>query len=329
MASGSRRAPGARTARWGLLATTLLLGGALVASSLMSYAGSREAAESVARARAMDVFRAARRAVRRASREGTGRQEVLEELLEEFGEEGLRYLALVGRQGEVLAEVGESLTPGQPPAGSGRELAYEEVEGRVRLVSPMGPGRRGMRGGVRGPPERRQRARLWLEMEPELARTISSRALTTLIVGTSASLLLLVMAFVFWRLVLRAEAAEAALARDRQLKALGEMSAVLGHELKNPLASLKGHAQLLVEKLDESHRAKKNADRVVREALRLETLTGQILDFAKSGAVAIGVSDPRAVLASAVDTVADPRIAQTDAGLRSAGRWTRPAWSRS
>ncbi len=39
--------------------------------------------------------------------------------------------------------------------------------------------------------------------------------------------------------------------RQRRLASLGEMSSVMAHELRNPLASLKGHAQLLLESLGE------------------------------------------------------------------------------
>jgi hypothetical protein len=60
------------------------------------------------------------------------------------------------------------------------------------------------------------------------------------------------------------------LGEPNKLAALGEMSAVLGHELRNPLTALKGHAQLLVERLPDDHPGYKGATTVVNEATRME-----------------------------------------------------------
>ena len=67
--------------------------------------------------------------------------------------------------------------------------------------------------------------------------------------------------------------------RESRLVALGRASAVMAHELRNPIAALKGHAQLLAEDLPEPARAK--ADRVVEGAERLERLTSTLLDFVR------------------------------------------------
>jgi len=115
--------------------------------------------------------------------------------------------------------------------------------------------------------------------------------------------LLLGLAAVFWRLSRQAELAAAQLARDRQLKALGEMSAVLGHELRNPLTSLKGHCQLLLEKLASDHPGRRGAETVLREAVRLEDLSRQILEFARTGAVEPTHEDPVALAKAAAEAV--------------------------
>jgi two-component system sensor histidine kinase HydH len=108
---------------------------------------------------------------------------------------------------------------------------------------------------------------------------------------------------VFWRISRNAEKASAQLEHDRQLKVLGQMSAVLGHEIKNPLASLKGHIQLLLEKLAPDHAGRKGAEVVLRETMRLEELSRQVLEFARTGAVERESVDPAAVVQAAIENV--------------------------
>ena len=124
---------------------------------------------------------------------------------------------------------------------------------------------------------------LIVEFEPVQARLVQRDATRTLWVGLAAAMVLLVVTAFFWRTLGRLQAAEAERQRRRRLAALGEMSAVLAHEIRNPLTSLKGHAQLLVEVLAPDSRAKKKADRVVAEAERLEGISSDLLDFVRTG----------------------------------------------
>src|SRR5204862_129534 len=82
-----------------------------------------------------------------------------------------------------------------------------------------------------------------------------------------------------------------------------EMSAVLAHEIRNPLAALKGHAQLLAEEIGQGSaatpRAGARAQRVVDEAQRLETLTNDLLAFARSGTIERAAVEPGALLEAA------------------------------
>jgi two-component system sensor histidine kinase HydH len=82
------------------------------------------------------------------------------------------------------------------------------------------------------------------------------------------------------------------------------MSAVLAHEIRNPLASLKGNAQLLAERLPDGSREKSRAERVVSEATRLEALTSDLLDFARSGPLETAAVDPVELVRTAADDVA-------------------------
>jgi two-component system sensor histidine kinase HydH len=120
-----------------------------------------------------------------------------------------------------------------------------------------------------------------------------------LILGLASALALLgVTGWLVWWLRQREQLA-ARVAHDRRLAALGEMSAVMAHEIRNPLASLKGHAQLLVENLEGSERERVKAQRVVDEAIRLERLTNDLLEFARTGRIERAPCDPAEVLRSA------------------------------
>lgn len=84
---------------------------------------------------------------------------------------------------------------------------------------------------------------------------------------------------VFW-LLRRQAANERLLAQRNELARLGEVGAVLAHELRNPLAGIKGYGQLLEERLPEG-RERGFATLIVSEADRLETLAGDILNYTR------------------------------------------------
>ncbi len=278
-----RAARGTRFARWGIFVTTVVMGAALVVTGVTTWVQQRDAANVVAEARALDLFRGVRKSLR--DELGNITDTTANELLAELADAGLRYVGLFGRDQALTAgdERGRSKglhVPGEP------ELT--RFGDRIRVDGALGPRRRG---------------RLVLEVQSGVAESLAASALTHLIVSSGAAALLLGLAFVFWRMAIRADRAEGALQHQRRLAALGEMSAVLGHELRNPLAALKGHAQLVVERLEPEAKAYKNAERVVAEAERIETLTTHILDFARTGAVEPKSNDPAAMVRAIADKV--------------------------
>lgn len=134
-------------------------------------------------------------------------------------------------------------------------------------------------------PERDPRM-IVVEFEPTGSQNLLADATRNLAISATAAVALMIVALVLYRLAVSARDMEERLSHQRHLASLGEMSAVLAHEIRNPLAALKGHAQLLLEQLGESSREHKRAERVVKEAVRLELLTNELLDFARSGKVA-------------------------------------------
>jgi two-component system sensor histidine kinase HydH len=125
---------------------------------------------------------------------------------------------------------------------------------------------------------------LRIELVPHEAIALSKRAFLSMVIKMIAALLLGLTALVFWRMSNRSDRMQEQLARDRQLKMLGQMSAVLGHEIKNTIASLKGNAQLLAEKLGDADGGN-SARAIAADSTYLQELTAQILDFARTGEI--------------------------------------------
>jgi two-component system sensor histidine kinase HydH len=158
-----------------------------------------------------------------------------------------------------------------------------------------------------------------IEFDAIGTQDLQRNALVGLWLASGAALLLTSAALFMWRSGRRAARLAGELEQQRHLATLGGMSAVLAHEIRNPLAALKGHAQLLAEKATEpaiTGRVK----RVVDEALRLEALTNDLLDFAKSGAVTPQQASPLAVLEAAVQATVPDRIERPASGAPAVWR---------
>jgi signal transduction histidine kinase len=75
--------------------------------------------------------------------------------------------------------------------------------------------------------------------------------------------------------------AEARLAAAQKLSALGKLSASLAHEIKNPLASIKGTAEILRDEFPGDHPKREFVDILFKETSRLQDTVEEILRYAK------------------------------------------------
>jgi two-component system sensor histidine kinase AtoS len=84
---------------------------------------------------------------------------------------------------------------------------------------------------------------------------------------------------------------EEALQRTEQLKMVGEWAAELAHEIKNPLAGIKGSVQVLVDEPNISNDDKTLILKAIDEIKRIELLLKSLLNFAKPPKLQLALTD--------------------------------------
>lgn len=89
-----------------------------------------------------------------------------------------------------------------------------------------------------------------------------------------------ILAAGLYRFAKREELHQKEMARRENLARLGEMGAMLAHEIRNPLAGIKGYAQV-IEKKPAEERNGRFAQSIVKEVVRLENLVNDLLDYAR------------------------------------------------
>jgi signal transduction histidine kinase len=133
-----------------------------------------------------------------------------------------------------------------------------------------------------------------LEYLPVLERFGRGLLLTALVI----TLTLAVIVVLRIRMALASERLERRLSRAENLAAMGRLTATLAHEIKNPLAIIRGSAQRLGKLDPESQRM---ANFIVEETDRLTRTVARYLQFARAEAGAPEGGDAAAALAATLD----------------------------
>jgi signal transduction histidine kinase len=87
------------------------------------------------------------------------------------------------------------------------------------------------------------------------------------------------------------DALEEHLVRAEKLSALGQLTSGLAHEIRNPLASIMGSAETLVDEFDEDHRKYRMGQVLLSEIDRLNQVVEDFLEFARPGEPEPGRAD--------------------------------------
>jgi two-component system, NtrC family, sensor histidine kinase HydH len=297
-----------------LILAVMFMGVALLATVWTTNRAVQDASSTLVRGQSTILFDAIRTRLSVAGPDGPG-PAALNATLAALSPHGLRWLALLDVHGTPTSQAGSpavaitagmlfELEPGVPRDAGGRALVvFRRPDRTPKDTTAANDARPEARG--RGP------APLAIEFEPTSARELLAAGRRTLSLGALAAGAFLVIGLWLVRWFLKREQLERHLEQERRLAGLGRMSAVLAHEIRNPLASLKGNAQLLARALVPGEPQRTKADLLVSEVLRLETLTNDLLDFARSGELQISDVDPSALVREAAQRVSASGAAVT------------------
>jgi two-component system sensor histidine kinase HydH len=282
--------------RKGALATFLLslfLGLSVLSSYLVATVAEKDRFLSVAVQNAIFLLNQARSGQERGPR-------ALIRAVEQFQSEVILWVGVIGPHGGLIASSG-SRPPTPPLSQEALDFVRKKKEmygdvistesGRIfRVIIPF------ERLHHRFPPGQPPP---WLEPEPPpFLGTEASQFLVVIDVDTSegkwlwtwafaqgsATIVAIVFLWGWWFRTKKQEEMIAQLEHERReqesLARLGEMSAVLAHEIRNPLGSMKGNLQLVMEKQVEEG-IKERIQIVLENVQRIERLVKGLLDYAK------------------------------------------------
>src|SRR5262245_36728458 len=160
--------------------------------------------------------------------------------------DGVLYAAVLGG-GRIDAEAGHASIDAAGLVQWARAAQFNVPTGDIELARSLTRRPRSLGGTGGATPPRGEG--ILIEFRPRIAGELHEISHRNLVIQVLAATTLIgiAIALIVWSL--RREAVVRSTEQARHLAHLGQMSAVLAHEIRNPLASLKGNAQLLAQGL--------------------------------------------------------------------------------
>jgi|WetSurMetagenome_2_1015567.scaffolds.fasta_scaffold00081_10 two-component system, NtrC family, sensor histidine kinase HydH len=243
----------------------------ILLSAFIFYHNSLGAADESLRLQALGIAAS----LEPSLRDIKGKEMLFPDIITAAAWEGIAYIALYDKNGLTLLHSNESLV--------GRKVDLPEIRAAVEEGRPLtgymtlGTGEEvfvmnypiSLKGSMNV---------LRLALHPYPAQDIIRQAKLQAVSVSLSVLFLWILGFFLVRAVRKSDELTALMVEKERLAVIGEMAAVLAHEIRNPLGSIKGFAQYLAEG---RHGGSAELDVIISEAIRLERLTEDLLLFAR------------------------------------------------
>jgi signal transduction histidine kinase len=102
------------------------------------------------------------------------------------------------------------------------------------------------------------------------------------------------------------KSAQSQLLRAERLSVLGRFSSLILHDIRNPISTLRGLAELTLLHTEDAQLVQRNGERIISEADRLNRITGELLDFTRGEiSLTMSIVDLRELVARVVEIIAE------------------------
>jgi two-component system sensor histidine kinase HydH len=280
--------------RLGLAFFLVLSSGAILYTTAQNYRSAQSLSDQALESTALALSSSAESALRA----GEGKAEA--EIREIFSDRVVAYALIADERGRILfhtnpRRVGSILSEEEkgPRWGSQRTWGRRIILGTGLPAYEFSYPLHRADGGT-------EWLRLVLHTTP--ADRIVSDARRMWWVGTAVLLLLWTVGILFERILARSLRLRSELEEKRQLALIGQMTAVLAHEIRNALGSVKGYAQWVDEKLQPPDPKKTGLAAVLWGVERIESLVQELLLFSREETFKLEKVDPIPLLDEAVQS---------------------------